>query len=125
MKAGKISIALLDVEAIADEQLVRNGEPDVADRQIFDEPSIGTIQQRHHRERRGLAQRQRARQIGEEDEARLQRRNEQRLPAFVIVGDLAPELVHARPKLLAAEVDGAEPGYDASSRRYRWAKRSM
>ena len=70
----------------------------------------------------------RARQIGNEDDARLERRDEQRLPPFVVTGDLAPELADTRPKLLAREVDLPEPrprSYDASSSWYRSAKRSM
>ena len=38
-------MALLDVEAIPDEELVGNGEADVADRQILDETPVGAIEQ--------------------------------------------------------------------------------
>jgi hypothetical protein len=70
----------------------------------------------------------RARQVGDEDNARLERRDEERLPPFVVPGDLAPELADTRPQLLAREVDLPEPrsrSYDASSRWYRSARRSM
>jgi hypothetical protein len=67
-------------------------------------------------------------QVGGEDDARLERRDEQRLPVLVVMGDLAPELADTRPQLLAREVDLPEPrlrGYDASSSWYRSARRSM
>ena len=54
--------------------------------------------------------RQRARQVGEEDEARLQRPDEQRLPALVVVGDLRAELGDACRDLIRGEVDLADPG---------------
>jgi len=71
---------------------------------------------------------QRARQVGDEDEARFQRRDEQRLAAVVVAAQLAPELTDARLQLPAREVDLAEARaatYDASSSRYRSARRSM
>jgi hypothetical protein len=71
--------------------------------------------------------RDRAREVGEEDEARLQWSDEERLAALVVARALLPELPDARRQLLAGEVDladGLRLGYDASSRRYRCAKRS-
>jgi hypothetical protein len=49
-------------------------------------------------------------EVGDEDEARLQRRDQQRLPAVVVARDLAPELADARLELLPGEVDLAEAG---------------
>jgi hypothetical protein len=75
----------------------------------------------------GVRDRDRSRQVGDEDEARLQRRDEQRLAAVVVADDLAPELADARRQLLAREVDLADlvaARYEASSRRYRSARRS-
>jgi hypothetical protein len=69
-----------------------------------------------------------AREVRDEDEARFQRRDEQRLAAVVVAAQLAPELTDARLQLLAREVDLAEARaatYDASSSRYRSARRSM
>jgi hypothetical protein len=40
---------------------------------------------------------ERARQIGDEDNARFERRDEQRLSALVVTGNLAPELADPRP----------------------------
>ena len=45
--------------------------------------------------------RDRAREVGDEDEARLQRRHEDRLAAGVVAGDLGAELPNARGKLAA------------------------
>jgi hypothetical protein len=53
--------------------------------------------------------RHRAREIGEEDEARLERADEERLPAFVVAGDLAAELADARRDLGRREIDLANP----------------
>jgi hypothetical protein len=75
-----------------------------------------------------VVDRQCAGQVRNEDDARLERRDEERLPPFVVTGDLAPELADTRPQLLAREVDLPEPRpgrYDASSRWYRSARRSM
>jgi hypothetical protein len=36
-------------------------------------------------------------QVGDEDDAGFERRDEQRLPALVVTGDLAPELADTRP----------------------------
>ena len=70
----------------------------------------------------------RAGEVGDEDEARLQRRDEQRLTAVVVARELAAELSNACLQLPAREVDLAEAlaaAYDASSSRYRSARRSM
>jgi hypothetical protein len=64
--------------------------------------------------------RQRAREIGEEDDARLERGDEQRLAALVVGGDLASELGDARADLARGEVDVADArigSYDARSSR--------
>jgi hypothetical protein len=66
--------------------------------------------------------RQRAGEVGEEDEARFERRDEQGLQPLVLAGQLGPELADARLDLGSAQVDLADPavgGYDASFRRYR------
>jgi hypothetical protein len=47
-------------------------------------------------------------EVGDEDEARLQRRYQKRLPAIVVAPELAPELADARLQLLPGEVDLAE-----------------
>ena len=49
-----------------------------------------------------------AREVGDEDEARLQRRDQQRLAAFVVARELTPELADACLQLLTREVDLAE-----------------
>jgi hypothetical protein len=70
----------------------------------------------------------RPRQVGEEDEARLEESDEDRLAARVVLRDLAAELRYTRRDLLGGEVDGADAlveGQDARSSRYRSARRSM
>jgi hypothetical protein len=44
-----------------------------------------------------VVDRQCAGQVRDEDDARLERRDEQWLPPFVVTGDLAPELADTRP----------------------------
>jgi hypothetical protein len=74
-----------------------------------------------------VVDRNRAREVGDEDEAGLQRRDEQGLAAAVIGRELGPELGDASPDLTRAEVDVSDAlvrAQEANSRRYRWASRS-
>jgi hypothetical protein len=183
VEVRQVPVALRDVEAVTDEQLVGDGEADVANREILDEAAVRPVEQGDDGERGRLAEperlaqviqgqagvdhvlddqdvavrdlrvqvlqepdprvsarvrvgavarqldeidpvgnRDRAGQIREEDGARLQRGDEQRLTPVVVTGDLAAELADARTQLLAREVDladGVPRLYDASSRRYR------
>src|SRR5829696_10575177 len=68
-------------------------------------------------------------EIGQEDDARLQDRDQQELLAAVVLGDLRAELIDSRVELLRREEHVPDPGvggvYDARSRRYRRASRSM
>jgi hypothetical protein len=69
-----------------------------------------------------MEDRQRAGQVGEEDDARLQRRDEERLEAVVVAGELLTELADACLDLRGGEVDLPDPLvglYEASFRRYR------
>jgi hypothetical protein len=155
---------LVEVEAVADEELVRHREADVAHGEVVHEAPVRPVEQGHRRERRGLAERerpaqvverqarvdhvlddehvaagdlrvevleqadprvaaggragvageldevelvgdrQRAREVGDEDEARLQGGDEQRLPAGVVTGELGAELLDPRRDLLGREV---------------------
>jgi hypothetical protein len=64
--------------------------------------------------------RDRSREVGEEDEARLQQRDQQQILLGVVAGDLGTELVDAATQLLGGEEDLADSGigrYDARSRR--------
>ena len=54
--------------------------------------------------------RERARQVGEEDDARLQRRDEQRVTLAVVVRDLASELADPELDLRGGEVAVADAG---------------
>jgi hypothetical protein len=189
VKVGQVPVALVQIEAVPHEQLVRDGEADVPDRDVLDEAPVGTVEQRDRGQRARRTQRQRlaevverqpgvddvlddqdvaardlavqvleqtnagvsalvgaggiageleeveavgdpqrTREVGDEDDARLQRCDEQRLTPVVVPLDLAAELGDARLQLLAREVDLAEAwaaAYDASSSRYRSARRSM
>jgi len=72
--------------------------------------------------------RHRPREVGEEDEARLQARNEERFSARVVLGDLRAELADAVADLVGGEIDLADSrigGQEARSRWYRCPRRSM
>jgi hypothetical protein len=188
-QVGQGAVALVEVEAVPDEELVRNDEADVADRKILDEAPVRAVEERGGDERGRLAQlerldevaerqagvddvldddhvtafdlgvevleqpdpasaaelglgavageldeveavqdRQRAREIRREDEARLERANQQRFAPRVVARDLGAELDDARPDLLRREVDLADPRidvlYDAIGSLNRSARRS-
>jgi hypothetical protein len=188
VEVGEVAVALFQVKAVSDEQLVGDGEADVADREVLDEAAVGPVEQGNGRERgrssqrerlaevvegeagvddilddqdvpageldikvfqepdarmapgvraRGVAReleevepvwnRERSREVGDEDDAGLERCDEERLEAVVIARDLGAQLADARLQLLAGEVDVPQPRrpYDASSSRYRSARRSM
>jgi hypothetical protein len=171
VEVGQVAVPLVQVEAVADEELVGDGEANVPHRQVLDEPAIRPVEQGGGRERGGRAERerlaqvverqarvddvlddddvapgdlavevleqpdagvaalvcsrgvareleeveavrnpQRAREVGDEDEARLQRRDQQRLAPVVVARQLAAELADARVQLLSREVDVAEAG---------------
>jgi hypothetical protein len=64
--------------------------------------------------------RNRAGEVGEEDEARLQQRDQQEVALGVVAGDLRPELVDTTAQLLRPQEDLADVGvrrYDAMSSR--------
>ena len=70
------------------------------------------------------------REICEKDGARLERRDEERLPAVVVVRQESAQLGDTGGNLLAGEIDlsnGPVRGrlYEASFSWYRWARRSM
>jgi hypothetical protein len=162
---------LVEIEPVADEELVRDGEADVAHRQVLDEAAVRAVEQGDGRQRGGSAERERlaevverqagvddvlddddvasgdlrvevleqpdagvtaligagriarelekveavwnaerAREVGDEDEAGLQRGDEQRLAAVVVARELTAELADACLQLPPREVDVAEAG---------------
>jgi hypothetical protein len=67
-----------------------------------------------------VGDRDRAREVGQEDEARLQQRDEQQVAAVVLAGDVRAELVDPGVQLLGREKDLTDAGidsYDARSSR--------
>ena len=52
-------VALVEVEPVADEELVRHREADVTDREVVDESPVGAVEEGDGVQRRGRAQRQR------------------------------------------------------------------
>ena len=50
MEVRQIPKLLVEVEAVADEELVGDREAHVADRQIVDEPSVGPVEQGRRRQ---------------------------------------------------------------------------
>ncbi len=45
-QVGQVAVALVELEAVADEELVRDREADVADGQVVDQPAVGPVEQR-------------------------------------------------------------------------------
>jgi hypothetical protein len=194
VQVREVAVPLVQVEAVADEELVGDGEADVPDGQVLDEAPVRTVEERDRGERargaeleraaevverqarvddvlddqdvapldRGVEvleepdrrasaglvgavageldevdvvdDRKRAAEVDEEDDARLQRRDEERLPAGIVLPDLGAELTDPRGDLRGREVDVADPsiggllvetGYEASFSPYRWPSRSM
>ena len=158
MQVGQVAVALLEIEAVSHEELVGHREAHVADGHVLDQAAIRTVEERHGRQRGGIAEGERlaevverqagvddvlddqdvaagdlrveileeadaampalvgagrvareldevqavvdpdrARQVGDEDDARLERRDEERLSTLVVTGDLASELADTRP----------------------------
>jgi hypothetical protein len=167
---GEVAVALVEVEPVADEVLVGNGEADVAHGELLDQAPVRAVEQRRHGERARVPQKQRLaqivegqagvddvlddeyvptvdagvevlqqadarrlraasvrvvrreldevevvedrrrpREVGEEDEARLQRRDEERLETVVVGRDVGTELLDSALDLVPAEVDLADP----------------
>jgi hypothetical protein len=182
VEVREVSEALVEVEAVADEELVWDGEADVADGEILDQAPVRAVEEGRRRQRRRPAQAQgadeeverearvddvldhehvavldrglevleqpdaaaaavggeleevelvwdleRAREVGQEDEARLQRRDQDGVGVRVVERDLGRQLANAAADLLAREVDLADATrrYDASSSLYRSARRAM
>src|SRR5436309_14850914 len=60
VQVGQRAPALVEAEPVACEELVRNREADVPKRNVLDEASVWTVEQRHRREARGVAKRERS-----------------------------------------------------------------
>ena len=65
MKVGQVAVALLEVEAVPDEELVRDREADVADGQILDQAAVRAVEKRCGRERARLPEAERPEQVVE------------------------------------------------------------
>jgi hypothetical protein len=188
VQIGEVAVLLVDVEAVAGEQLVGDDEADVANGKIVDEAPVRAVEERRGGERARLAElerlaeeaqrqarvddvldedhvaalelrvqvleepdparpaelrvcaeareldevdrmenRNRPREVGEEDDRRLERGDEQRLPAFVVARDPGAELADARLNLFRSEVDLADPrvfDYEAIGSLNRSARRA-
>src|SRR4051794_22661933 len=59
MQIGQVPVALVEVEAVADEELVRNREADVLHRQVVDQAPVGPVEERDRVERGRLAEAER------------------------------------------------------------------
>ena len=165
MEVWKRSPALVESEAVAGEELVRNRKARVSKGNLLDEPTVRTIEERHRRKARRIAEGERAvdeverepriddvfddehvpsverdvdvleepdgasaalvvgselddvervrnrelaSEIGEEDHARLEWRDQKRIEPDVVRRDLGPELCDPCRDLLSAEVDVAD-----------------
>jgi hypothetical protein len=103
---GQVPVALVEVEAVADEVLVGDGEADVAHRQVLDEPAVRTVEERRGRERARPPQPERPeevveRQAGVDDVVDQE---------HVAAGDVAVEILQQPDAPLAARVGTAVAG---------------
>jgi len=81
---------------------------------------VGAVVARELDEVEGMRDRDRAREVGQEDEARLQQGDEQQVAAGVVAGDVGAELPDAGLQFLGCEKDLAYTrvgDYDARSSR--------
>ena len=81
---------------------------------------VGAVVARELDEVERMRDRDRAREVGQEDEARLQQRDEQQVAAGVVAGDVGAELADADLQFLGCEKDLAYTrvgDYDARSSR--------
>ena len=62
-QVGQLAPPLLEIEAVADEELVRHDEADVADREIVDESAVGAVEQRDGGDLARLAKLERAHEV--------------------------------------------------------------
>jgi hypothetical protein len=158
VQVGQVPVALLEIEAVSNEELVGHREADVADGHVLDQAAVRAVEERHGRQRGGIAEGKRlaevverqtgvddvlddqdvaardlrveileeadaamaaligagriageldeiqavvdpdrAGQVGDEDDARLEGRDEQRLSALVVTRDLTSEFADTRP----------------------------
>lgn len=65
MEIRQVAVALLEIEAVADEELVGDGEADVAHRQVVDQAPVGAVEQGRAAERAWPAQVEDAAQVVE------------------------------------------------------------
>src|SRR5262249_59517972 len=64
---GESGIPLLEVEAVTHVELVGDGEADVADGEVVDEPAVGPVEEGHGRDRAGSPQVERAHEVVERE----------------------------------------------------------
>jgi hypothetical protein len=62
---GELAIALLEIEAVADVELVRDDEAHVAHREVVDEAPVRPVEQGHGRDRGRAAEVERAHEVVE------------------------------------------------------------
>ena len=106
MEVRQVPKPLVEVEAVADEELVGNGEPDVCNGQVVDEAPVGSVEQRYRSDRTRRAQRERARQRMQR-EAGVDHVLDQQ---DVLVDDVEVEVLEEPDRRRAARRPPAVPG---------------
>jgi hypothetical protein len=67
VEVREVPVLLVEVEAKPHEQLVGDGEPDIAHGQVLDEPAVGTVKEGDGRQRRRVAERERLAEVVERE----------------------------------------------------------
>jgi hypothetical protein len=100
VKVGQVPEALVEVEPVAHEELVRDGEADVANGQVLHEAPVGAVEQGHGGERGGRPQRERLAEVVERQAGVDDVLDDQDVPA----GDLRVEVLEQADPGVAATV---------------------
>jgi hypothetical protein len=100
VQVREISVALVQVEAVADVELVRDGEADVPDGQVADEAAVRAVEERGDRDRAGRAQPERPAEVVERQPGVDDVFHDQEVPA----ADVGVEVLEQADAALAAPV---------------------
>jgi hypothetical protein len=106
VQVGEVPVALAEVEAVADEELVRDREADVTDGKVLDEPPVRPVEEGRRGERAGTPEAQRPDQIVQREAGVDDVVDEQ----DVAPDDVAVEILEQADAALAARIGAAVAG---------------
>ena len=104
----QVAVALVELEAVADEELVGDREADVADGQVVDEPPVRTVEQGCDVQRAGVSEGHRADEVMHRQAGVDDRVHEQDVAAFDLGVQILEEANPAVVLAVAGELDEVE-----------------